>query len=375
MNILRLFSDAKHKKEFTDKELHTAFNNAISKEFNKQMKIDVVIGNPPYNETDDTGSSKPINTYFVRLGIMMNTKYMAYIMPDRWFVSPDQLNKDCRISLIGKIKYMRDFDDTDVVFSGTSIRGGVSYFLYDKDYDGEMIYEDNRGSINVKHNEKFLCKSVASNILFNHVKANSKEYMDADYISTSFFGLTRNASGNVIQTHGYDITLKSSGDDTYLTLDDVPRHKEFVSKYKVAIPYSAMNPKPFIMMPNEICTLTYLIVRFFNTQTEAENCKKYLETNFFKTLFNGLKTKLGSTKENFMCIPLQDFTVTSNIDWSKSLHDIDIQLYQYYGLSNSEITQIENQFNHSVNNQIPKGIKFTAEDVQANYINQMINNQ
>lgn len=199
--------------------------------------------------------------------------------------------------------------------------------------------------------------------------------MDADYISTSFFGLTRNASGNVIQTHGYDITLKSSGDDTYLTLDDVPRHKEFVSKYKVAIPYSAMNPKPFIMMPNEICTLTYLIVRFFNTQTEAENCKKYLETNFFKTLFNRLKTKLGSTKENFMCIPLQDFTVTSNIDWSKSLHDIDIQLYQYYGLSNSEITQIENQFNHSVNNQIPKGIKFTAEDVQANYINQMINNQ
>ena len=38
-------------------------------------------------------------------------------------------------------------------------------------------------------------------------------------------------------------------------------------------------------------------------------------------------------------------------------------------------TKIENQFNHSVNNQIPKGIKFTAEDVQANYINQMINNQ
>ena len=246
----------------------------IDKELNKEMKFDVIVGNPPYNDTDDTGSSKSINTYFVNLGIQLNAKYMLYIMPDRWFVSPDKLNTNCRESLVGKIKYMRDFDDTDTVFEGTSIRGGVSYFLYDKDFDGEMTYKDNRGTVKVRHNKKFMCKSTQANILYNHVKDKTNQYMDADYISTSFFGLTRNAQGSVIETDDCNIILKSSGDDTYLSIDEIPKNNKYVPLYKVAIPYSAMNPKPFILMPNEICTLTYLIVRFFNNITEAENCKK-----------------------------------------------------------------------------------------------------
>lgn len=307
----------------------------------KNMKFDVVLSNPPYNDTDETGSSKSINTYFVELATKLSNRYILFIMPDRWFVSPDKLNSECRKSLIGKIKYMRDFDDTDTIFEGTSIRGGVSYWLYDKEYNGDMIYEDNRGSINVRHNEKFMCKSTQSNILYNHVKDIAEQYMDADFISTSFFGLKRSACGSMINTDEYNIKLISSGDDTYLSIDDIPKNREYVKFYKVAIPYSAMNPKPFILMPNEICTLTYLIIRFFNSYDEASNCKKYFETNFFKVLFNGLKTKLGSTKENFMCIPMQDFSSTSDIDWSQDICNIDIQLYKKYGLSEDEIKYIE----------------------------------
>lgn len=337
-----------------------------------KMKFDVIIGNPPYNDTDETGSSKSINTLFVDAAINLNAKYMVYIMPDRWFVSPDSLNAHCRKILAGKIRYLRDFNDTDVLFDGVSIRGGVSYFLYDKDYNGQMIYEDNTGKVNVRHDSNLMCKSCRSNILYNHVKAITKEYMNAEWISTSFFGLTRNASGSVIQTDDLDITLKSSKEDTYMNIKDIPRHKEYAGLYKVAIPYSAMSPRPFILMPNEICTLTYIIIRFFNNIDEAQNCKKYMETNFFKTLFNGLKTKLGTTKENLMCIPLQDFhpielqkcADNEKIDWSKSLEDIDKQLYAKYKITDKD----EIDFISGKTNILKKKTQYTTQDLEANHI-------
>lgn len=341
----------------------------------KTMKFDTVISNPPYNDTDSTGSSKSISSLFVDLATKITNRYILFIMPDRWFVSPDKLNRECRKALIGKIKYMRDYDDNKEVFSGVSIAGGVSYWLYDKQYDGEMLYEDNFGSINVKHNERFMCKSTPSNILYNHVKNTNSEFMDADYIATSFFGLKREYRGNVIKTDECNIKLVSSGEESYLSIDDIPQNKEYIGWYKVVVPYSSMNPKPFILKPNEICTLTYLIVRLFNNKDEAVNCKKYLETNFFKTLFKGLKTKLGSTKENFMCIPLQDFTSTSDIDWSQSLQNIDQQLYKKYNLSDEEINYIEKTIKPMDESSQTSKLKLTAEDVKAAYINQLINNQ
>ena len=233
-----------------------------------EMKFDVIIGNPPYNDTDETGSSKSINTLFVDKAINLNAKYITYIMPDRWFLSPDKLNTHCRESLVGKIRYLRDFNDNEIPFKGVSIAGGVSYFLYDRDYDGEMKYVDSTGEVNVGHSSKLMCKSCKGNILYNNVKKIATKYMDAKWISTSFFGLTRSTRGSVIQTDENNITLKSSGNDTYMSLSDIPRNGQYAQYYKVAIPYSAMEPEPFILMPNEICTLTYLIIGIFKAQSQ-----------------------------------------------------------------------------------------------------------
>ena len=236
-----------------------------------------------------------------------------------------------------------------------------------------MIYEDNTGRINVKHNDNFMCKSCRSNILYSHVKDTNQKYMNEPWISTSFFGLPRNSTGSIIETDEYNIKLKSSGDDTYLSINDIPKNREYVPLYKVAIPYSDMNPKPFILMPNEICTLTYIIVRFFDNIEEAENCKKYLETNFFKISFNGLKTKLGTTRENLMCVPLQDFTSSSDIDWSQQITDIDIQLYKKYSLVDAEIDYMEGRTNSVPNINKQTKTKFTPQDILANYVYKQIN--
>lgn len=324
------------------------FKEAIKEQFG-EMKFNVVIGNPPYNDTDETGSSKSINTLFVDKAINLNAKYITYIMPDRWFLSPDKLNAHCRESLVGKIKYLRDFNDNEIPFEGVSIAGGVSYFLYDRDYDGEMKYVDSTGEVNVRHNSKLMCKSCRGNMLYNNVKNIATGYMDAEWISTSFFGLTRSARGHITKTDENNITLKSSGNDTYMSLSDIPRNGQYAQYYKVAIPYSAMEPEPFILMPNEICTLTYLIIGIFKTIEEAQSCEKYFRTNFVKILFSAVKTKLGTTKENLMCIPLQDFkpinlqtcTDKEKIDWSQSISNIDQQLYKKYNLTEEEIAYIE----------------------------------
>lgn len=344
---------------------------------NTEMKFDVVIGNPPYNDTDETGSSKSINTLFVDAAITLGAKYITYIMPDRWFVSPDKLNTHCRESLVGKLKYLRDFDDSEIPFEGVSIAGGVSYFLYDRDYDGEMKYVDSTGEVNVRHSNKLMCKSCKGNILYNKVKNVATEYMNANWISTSFFGLTRSARGNTTKTSENNITLKSSGKDTYMSLSNIPRNGQYAQYYKVAIPYSAMEPEPFILMPNEICTLTYLIIGIFKTIEEAQNCKKYYETDFTKILFSAVKTKLGTTKENLVCIPLQDFKPINlqtcsddeKIDWSKSIDDIDNQLYKKYNLTEAEIAYIEK----TIDSVEPKQTKYTEQDLMANYINIQVN--
>lgn len=54
-----------------------------------------------------------------------------------------------------------------------------------------------------------------------------------------------------------------------------------------------------------------------------------------------LKTTQDLTPAKFSYVPLQDFTSSSDIDWSQSVADIDQQLYRKYGLSQDEIDFIE----------------------------------
>lgn len=77
------------------------------------------------------------------------------------------------------------------------------------------------------------------------------------------------------------------------------------------------------------------------TKEEAENCMKYIETKFARAMIGTLKTTQNGTKEVWANVPLQNFTPNSDIDWSKSVAEIDKQLYKKYGLTKDEIEFIE----------------------------------
>ena len=119
-----------------------------------------------------------------------------------------------------------------------------------------------------------------------------------------------------------------------------------IDKYKIFFTtvYSTNSfypPKRILGKPNEICTETFLVIGPFETEEEMVNCESYISTKFFKFLLYFGKGTIHVTSSVFVLIPLQDFTSASDIDWSKSVHEIDLQLYRKYGLDEKEIALIE----------------------------------
>lgn len=96
-----------------------------------------------------------------------------------------------------------------------------------------------------------------------------------------------------------------------------------------------------ILEPNEGATDTFISIGIFDTLNEARNLQKYIKTKFFRALLGAKKVTQDNPKNVWSMIPLQDFTPSSDIDWSKSIHEIDLQLYKKYGLNQEEIDFIE----------------------------------
>ena len=98
---------------------------------------------------------------------------------------------------------------------------------------------------------------------------------------------------------------------------------------------------PFVGNPGDGSTETFLSIGSFENCNEAEHLTRYIRTKFARALFGVLKRTQANTPGKWQWVPLQDFTLQSDIDWSRSIAEIDKQLYKKYGLSDEEIAFIE----------------------------------
>ena len=99
---------------------------------------------------------------------------------------------------------------------------------------------------------------------------------------------------------------------------------------------------PLVVNPNVGHTETFISLGSFDNRHEAEALLKYLKTKFLRTMLGTLKvTQSNKSKGVWSNVPLQNFRKKSDIDWSKSIPEIDQQLYEKYKLSNEEIAFIE----------------------------------
>lgn len=128
-----------------------------------------------------------------------------------------------------------------------------------------------------------------------------------------------------------------------------PRYPENnnIDKFKVFVPesngsgaFGEVLSNPFIGVPSESSTPTFISIGCFDTKLEAENAEKYIKTRLARALLGICKKTQHNPKATWSYIPLQDFTPNSDIDWSQSVDDIDKQLFKKYGLTEEEINFI-----------------------------------
>lgn len=364
-------------------DLKTKPDDVVSKILNKtewniqdggKMKFDAIVGNPPYQLNDGGGigdSATPIYQLFISLSKTMNPNYLSMIVPARWMkggkglsVFRNQMMNDHSLAKLF------DYADARVCFPNIHIDGGICYFLWDKGYNGQVdyTYQDLigytcRSKRNLKtdfsdtvirdsrqieiirkastiEKEKF-SKIVSTRNpygLFADLFNTPEKYPDIKWYekenekTIKVYGV-KGIKGGAKRLTGYinkDSVKKSIGLDKYKLL--------FGKAYMTT---STTPPDIIIAKPNEACTETFLQIGPFNTEKESENCLNFIKSKFYRALLFFNRSSLNISTETFSLIPLQDFTNKSDIDWSKSVAEIDQQLYKKYNLTQEEIDFIE----------------------------------
>ena len=338
----------------------------------KNMKINAIVGNPPYQVMNDGAgaSASPVYNYFVDISKRLLPQHISLIMPARWFAGGrgvDEFRKtmlsDKRLSLI------HDFFDARACFSNVEIKGGIMYFRWDKDYCGNchIVSHAQDGTVSIANRplimpglDSFIRHNEAVSIV-EKVRLKTTITFDSIVSSRDPFGLDVRAAGTYIQVKPKFTLFKNKATDVayyyfgwrkdgvgYLDIEKVNEGHSFIESPKLFIPCAWGNGrigedrlKPFVPEHRSVCFETYLMVGPFDTWAEVENAEKYINTKFFHLLVAPLKISQHATQGVYRLVPLQDFTSSSDIDWTKSVSDIDQQLYVKYGLSEDEIIFIE----------------------------------
>jgi hypothetical protein len=337
------------------------------------MKFNAIIGNPPYQQSDGgaQASAKPIYHKFIQKAKQLNPTYISMIMPTRWYAGGkgldefrDQMLNDIHIS------QLHDFLKPDILFPDINLRGGICYFLMDSKYNNSKdltevyTYNDTLKpktsirSLKTKDSDIFIRHNIAVNIL-EKIKSNKKFESFENYISARKpFGL----EGNIVKNNklfkktknGLKEALLCYGKNQqtgYINKKVITKNIDWIDKYKVYTPRANNigtelnddNLNTFIGKPNTICTESYIVVgvNLGLDEVSSSNLCKYFTTKFARFMHSIGKASQDATSKTYKFIPLQNFDSDSDIDWSKSIQDIDKQLYEKYKLYKKEIEFIE----------------------------------
>ncbi len=339
----------------------------------EHMKFNAIVGNPPYQVMDGGAgaSATPIYNRFVSVAKEINPNYITLITPARWYYGGKGLDEFRKDMLSDKhILILHDFIDSAVCFNNVEIKGGLCYFLWDSRCEGKChICSHNADNTEIIHSERFLKDEddlfIRDSRLLN-IKNKIEKYgykSLKDMVSAMKpYGLR----GDFFKDQAkYGLPeIENKHKDGYITIYGLDERQHRVKRYiqsTYPLPkrdgidfYKIFMPRNFgsgqyddcvytsiVAQPNEICTETFVQIYPFENYYEVQNCNKYLKTKFVRILFCIRKQDQGAGREVYRYIPLQDFTDKSDIDWSKSVKEIDKQLYKKYELSEKEMAFIE----------------------------------
>jgi len=322
----------------------------------KEMKFDVIIGNPPYQLKDDGhgASASPIYHLFVERAKALNPRYLAMIIPARWYSGGKGLDgfraamlKDHRLREL--VDMPRLFD----AFPGVKIRGGVCYFLWDREHDGacnvRTLWEGvqvgetqsrylDQYDVLIRRNEAV---SILEKVRAYRVGTDREATFDSIVLSSKPFGLRTNFHG-VQKPDGLEDPIRFYGSKRMSWVDrrTITQNGDGIDMWKVlmsAVCGTSANietkflSNPIISGPGEACSETYIVAGQFSDRETAENCASLLRTRFARFLVSLRKPAQHASRDVYAFIPL----VPLDRQWS------DRDLYDRYGLNREEIGFVE----------------------------------
>lgn len=316
-----------------------------------KMKFDVIIGNPPYQLSDggNNASATPIYQLFIQQAKKLSPRYLTMIVPSRWFAGGKGLDS-FRNEMIAdtRIRELHDYlNASDCFGNGVEIKGGVCYFLWDRDNRGDCLVATHNSSgiisqqkryMKIGDNDVFIRRNEAVSIL-EKVSAFKEDSFSTIVSSRRPFGLPTNITGS--KTRGScDVILYQRGGTAFYPLSGLTKNQEWINKYKIYItkaynagddyPHQILN-KPIFGDKGTCCTETYIVLGPFESEKITNNVISYVCTKFFRFLVSLKKISQDATQRVYEFVPMQDFTKT----W------IDAELYEKYGLTEEEIAFIE----------------------------------
>ncbi|MDY6295613.1 MAG: Eco57I restriction-modification methylase domain-containing protein [Schwartzia succinivorans] len=353
------------------------------------MKFDFAIGNPPYQTSIETyNRQEPIYTHFYDATEKVADKSLL-ITPARFLFNGGLTSKEWNKKMLSdehlKVEYYNE--RAADVFPTAQIKGGIAVVYRDSKQKfgaiGEFIPNESLrkiashftndksknlpsimfgGRSDLKFNELFVKENPES--IYARIKAIQKKHPEVNELAPNeeyelksstleilgfLFESQMPAKGNGY----YKILGLENGKRVFKWIEKrymEPRYpkKNNIDKYKVIFPEATGNgllgetlSTPTILEPMESATPTFISIGKFDTKIEAEAALKYIKTKLVRALLGILKKTQHTAPANWAYVPLQDFTSASDIDWTKSIHEIDLQLYKKYGLTQEEIDFIE----------------------------------
>ncbi|NCE63520.1 restriction endonuclease [Pseudoflavonifractor sp. 524-17] len=345
----------------------------------RAMKFDFVIGNPPYQDEtlgENKGYAPPIYHLFLD-GTYKVADKVELIHPARFLFNAGSTPKAWNQKMLADphLKVVRYEQDAKKIFCNTEIIGGIAITYYDKNRDFGCIgtftaFRELNTIIHKVHQyPKFkpLSKSVVTSYAYRFTEDMHKDYPEVvaqlskghaydlksnvfERATQIFFDTRPNDNCNYIRIIGREggkRTYKFIRSNYVNQVSNLFKYKIILSKADGAsgtignpIPARIMG-SPSIEPPGTGSTESFFSIGAFDTQDEAQAALKYIKTKFARTMLGVLKTTQDITPQKWEHVPLQDFTPTSDIDWTKSIPEIDQQLYKKYDLDETEIQFIE----------------------------------
>lgn len=325
----------------------------------KDMKFDVIVGNPPYqigDKKNDDDRAAPVYQHFVDQAIALNPRYIVMVTPSRWFTGGWGL-ADYRKRMIAD-RRMRVLVDNPKIFDcfpGVKIRGGVSYFLWDRAHNGDCEFSSRVGGTirstvtrDLREGDGVLVRDNAAATIVHKVKSKHTGGWVEDVCGPQMaFGHMRtNFSGDHPIKQSGDVALVLGTRGGYIPPDIIDKNHDWVGRWKVLIPMASSGDTPvdadgnivdvvlgapIALAPGSACTQTYIVAGLFDGPNETENYANYLATKFARFLVLPRKTSQHVYDERFRFVPMLDMAKA----WT------DEVLYAHFGLTEDERTYIE----------------------------------